>query len=174
MRLTRKVGIIVQGCFVFGFDEDEPDVFKRTVERVQELKVDIPRYSIYTPYPGTRLFERLRAEGRILSYDWGDYDTMHVTFKPAKMSPAELYEGFRWAYKETFKVTNIVKRVIGTGLWFPVTFMGNLTYRIFVKRLYAGKAFEMPVNQSVPENVQAAWRDRVDLGEPPSAVQKTA
>ncbi len=147
MRQLHKAGIIVQGCFVFGFDEDEPDVFARTVDWVQSLKVDIPRYSIYTPYPGSRLFSRLEEEERILSYDWGDYDTMHVVHRPAGMSPVELYEGFRWAYRETFKVRAIFKRTLRAGLWFPVTFVGNLAYRIFVKRLFTGKAFEMPVTQ---------------------------
>ena len=102
MRRLHKARIIVQGCFVFGFDEDDTDVFAATVDEVQRLKIDIPRYSIYTPYPGTHLFQRLQAEGRILSYDWGDYDTMHVVFQPHKMTPVELYEGFRWAYRETF------------------------------------------------------------------------
>ncbi len=160
MKLMHANGIIVQGCFVFGFDDDTPEIFKETVNRVQELQVDIPRYSIYTPYPGTRLFERLESEKRILSYDWGDYDTMHVVFRPQGMSAAELYEGFRWSYRETFKIMNIVRRVAGSGLWFPVTFAGNLTYRIFVKRLYANKGFEMPVNQLSPGLAKAAWRER--------------
>ncbi|MBI5508545.1 MAG: B12-binding domain-containing radical SAM protein [Deltaproteobacteria bacterium] len=163
MKVMHRYGIIVQGCFVFGFDEDRPDVFERTVARVQALKIDIPRYSIYTPYPGTRLFQRLQSEGRILSYDWGDYDTMHVVFRPRGMSPVELYDGFRWAYRETFKISSIAKRVVGSGWWFPVTFVGNLTYRIFVKRLYAGHAFDMPVNQRAPEGVRGAWQDRGDL-----------
>lgn len=145
MRSLNKAGIIVQGCFVFGFDEDTPDVFANTVNRVQELKIDIPRYSIYTPYPGTRLFHRLEQEERILSYDWADYDTMHVVHRPMKMSPVTLYEGFKYAYKETFKIKNILARTYNTGKNFPIAFVGNLTYRLFVKRLYRGKGFEMPL-----------------------------
>ncbi|MFA5138404.1 MAG: radical SAM protein [Elusimicrobiota bacterium] len=153
MRKLHEARIIVQGCFVFGFDEDHPDVFSRTVDWVQGLKVDIPRYSIYTPYPGTRLFRRLQAEGRMLSYDWGDYDTMHVVFRPKNMSPVELYEGFRWAYKETFKIRNIWRRTLSSGWNLPIAFVGNLTYRMFVKRLYRSKAFEMPL----PEAAQSLY-----------------
>ncbi len=160
MKIAHDNQIVVQGTFVFGFDEDGPDVFARTVERVQDLKVDIPRYSIYTPYPGSRLFDRLKAEGRILSYDWAEYDTMHVTIRPKNMSPAQLFEGFRWAYKETFKISSILERVARTGLWFPVTFFGNLTYRIFVKRLYQGRAFEMPINQLEPTGMVSAWKEK--------------
>ena len=162
MRVMHEHGILVQGCFVFGFDEDGSDVFARTVERVQELRIDIPRYSIYTPYPGTRLFERLRAERRILSYNWADYDTMHVVFRPAGMSPVELYEGFRWAYRKTFAIKNILPRVATTGWRFPIALVGNLTYRIFVRRLDHGKGFEMPVNQIPPDRIVAAWQARLE------------
>ena len=145
MYQLHKAHIVVQGTFVFGFDHDTKDVFAETLDRIHELKVDVPRYSIYTPYPGTRLFQRLEQEGRILSYDWGDYDTMHVVFRPLNMSPVELYEGFRWAYRETFRLKRILRRTVASGSNAPITFVGNLTYKIFVKRLYRQKAFEMPV-----------------------------
>ncbi|MDY0060091.1 MAG: radical SAM protein [Myxococcota bacterium] len=150
MRTMHQAGISVQGTFVFGFDEDGPDVFARTVDWVQELRVDIPRYSIYTPYPGSALFDRLQREGRILSLDWADYDTMHVVIRPAGMTPVELYEGFRWAYRQTFRIRNILHRTMASGRNFPIAFAGNLTYRIFVKRLDRGKGFEMPVGSLPP------------------------
>ena len=145
VRRLHKAHISVQGCFVFGFDHDTTDVFRATVERVNELKIDIPRYSLYTPYPGTRLFERLEQEGRLLSRDWADYDTMHVVFRPKQMSPVELYEGFRWAYRETFRYRSILRRSIAGGRLFPVTFIGNLAYRLFVKRLMRSRGFQMPL-----------------------------
>lgn len=151
MRQCRAAHISIQGCFVFGFDHDTTDVFARTVDLVQELKVDIPRYSIYTPYPGTRLFKRLEAEGRMLSYDWADYDTMHVVYRPKLMSPVELYEGFRWAYKETFRLNKILGRTVGSGRLFPINFIGNLAYRLFARRLMQGKGFDMPVDGPLRE-----------------------
>ena len=163
MRQCRAANISIQGCFVFGFDQDTTEVFQRTVDLVQELKIDIPRYSIYTPYPGTRLFKRLEAEGRMLSYDWGDYDTMHVVFRPAQMSPVELYEGFRWAYKETFKVNKILGRTLGSGRLFPINFVGNLTYRLFARRLMMGKGFDMPVSLPVPLAAAAVPNDAATL-----------
>jgi len=147
MRRLHEAHIVVQGTFVFGFDHDTPDVFDMTVDRIQEWKVDIPRYSIYTPYPGTRLFQRLESEGRILSWDWGDYDTMHVVFRPKNMSPVALYEGFRRAYRDTFRLKNILGRTIAGGRNFPIAFVGNLTYRVYARRLYRQKAFEMPVTR---------------------------
>ncbi len=149
MARMRKAGIIVQGCFVFGFDHDTTDCFAATVEQVQDLRIDIPRYSLYTPYPGTPLFRRLEKEGRVLSYDWSEYDTMKVVFRPKQMSPAELYEGFRWAYRETFTIQNILHRTVGGGMNFPIAFMGNLTYRLYVKKLQRTRGFEMPLPERV-------------------------
>lgn len=144
------LGISVQGCFVFGFDHDTKEVFQRTVDRVNELKIDIPRYSLYTPYPGTELFRRLQSEGRILSYNWDDYDTMHVVIKPALMTPEELYDGFKRAYKETFRISSAIKRMRGVSTNSVVNFVGNLTYRIFVRRLYHEQRFAAPYSLADP------------------------
>ena len=70
---------------------------------------------------------------------------MKVVFRPEQMTPAELYEGFRWAYRETFTLRNILHRTIGAGMNFPIAFMGNLTYRLFVKKLQRTRGFEMPL-----------------------------
>lgn len=144
IRQLHAAGISVQGCFVFGFDDDDGAIFKETFERVQQLKIDIPRYSIYTPYPGTRLFERMMAEGRILSLNWDDYDTMHVVYQPKKLSCEQLYDGFKWAYKETFRFKHIVHRTATLSWSCPINLVGNLAYKMFVKRLYGGPRFAFP------------------------------
>jgi radical SAM superfamily enzyme YgiQ (UPF0313 family) len=152
METLHGYGISVQGCFVFGFDHDDATVFASTVERVNDLRIDIPRYSLYTPYPGTALFTRLHAEGRILSFNWEDYDTMHVVIQPAQMSPEALYDGFKWAYRETFKAGSALRRVAGLGLRpnAAVNFVGNLCYRIFVKRLYGEARYATPYSVDDP------------------------
>jgi len=150
IRAMHGMGISVQGCFVFGFDHDTAETFPRTVDRVNELKIDIPRYSIYTPYPGTELFRRLQAEGRILSYNWDDYDTMHVVIQPALMTPEELYRGFKRAYRETFRIGHAARRMRGLSTNSLINFVGNLTYRIFVRRLYSEQRFAHPFSLDNP------------------------
>ena len=144
METLHAYGISVQGTFMFGFDSDDASIFEATVQRVIDLKVDIPRYSILTPYPGTGLYKRLLAEKRLLSCNWEDYDTMHVVFQPAKMSPDEMYRGFKWAYRETFKIPHIVRRTFSLGLAGPINFIGNLTYKHFVRRLYNDERYAKP------------------------------
>jgi len=126
--------IMIQGCFIFGLDDDDKSVFKNTVDMVNALNIDIPRYAIYTPYPETKAFVRLKREGRILHENWSHYDTQHVVYQPARMSPKELDEGFRWAYRKTFLVNSIIRRMAGSSHSF-ITFMGNMAYRMYVRKL---------------------------------------
>jgi radical SAM superfamily enzyme YgiQ (UPF0313 family) len=130
-------GIAVQGCFVFGLDADGPDVFEETAAAVNALGIDIPRYAVFTPYPGTKAHDQLSREGRLLHRHWRHYDTQHVVFRPARMSPEALDAGFIRAYEATFSIKNILKRAMGSPR-FPVTFIGNLAYRLYIKRLKAG------------------------------------
>ena len=133
----RTIDVVLMGCFIFGFDEDNKHVFEETVHFVNEHQVNIPRYAIYTPYPGTESYNRLQSEGRILHDNWRYYDTQHVVFQPKLMSPEELDRGFKWAYNETFTLASSFKRTISSGKNFLLTFGGNLAYRIYLKRLFS-------------------------------------
>lgn len=138
--------ISVQGCFIFGFDHDDTTVFAATVDRINELRIDIPRFSILTPYPGTELYRTLSAAQRIISKNWDDYDTMHVVFKPMQMTPEELYRGFKWAYGETFTMPHIVRRTCGLKRASLINFLGNMNYRNFSRRLASHSRYQNPYN----------------------------
>jgi radical SAM superfamily enzyme YgiQ (UPF0313 family) len=139
IELLHSIDVVLMGCFIFGFDEDQPDVFERTVDFANTFRVDIPRYAIYTPYPGTESFRRLTAEGRILHHYWQHYDTQHVVIKPKNMTPQQLDDGFRWAFRKTYTVPSSLMRTINTGKNFPITFGGNLAYNIYINRLFSEK-----------------------------------
>ena len=106
-------GIGVIGAFIFGFDEDTPDVFNYTTEMVYELAIDTPEFTILTPYPGTPLFERLEREGRILTRDWSKYtEKGNVVFQPKNMTPSQLLEGTNKAIREVSSLSGFMKRTI--------------------------------------------------------------
>ncbi len=128
--------ITVQGCFIFGMDNDTTAVFDRTVAAVNDLKIDIPRFAVYTPYPGTGAFVRLEREGRLLHRDWRFYDTQHVVFRPARMTVEQLEDGFRRAYREAFRLKSIVRR-LSESPRFAIALVGNLAYRCYIQRLQA-------------------------------------
>jgi len=108
-----RAGIIVQGAFIFGHDDDTRDIFRRTVEYVQASGMEVPVFSILTPYPGTALRRRLIKEGRLLpeSDDWRKYDVGHVLFRPTLMTPDELQEGYLWAKKYCSAPRSIITRL---------------------------------------------------------------
>ncbi|MBN2824169.1 MAG: B12-binding domain-containing radical SAM protein, partial [Campylobacterales bacterium] len=101
------LGIKINGSFVFGLDSDEQDVFKRTVEWGVKHSLVSSTYHILTPYPGTALFKEFQKSNRIATTNWELYDTRHVVFSPIKLSPKELEEGYRWAYQEFYRWSNI-------------------------------------------------------------------
>ena len=115
-------------------DDDTPQVFDETVSVVNDLRIDIPRYALYTPYPETRAFERLKQEGRLLHEHWEHYDTQHVVIQPLGMTPEELDAGFIRAYRETFRLKSIWHRT-RQARQFAIAFVGNLAYRRYVSRL---------------------------------------
>jgi len=128
-------GMSIQGCFIFGLDSDMPSVFSDTVDMVNELRIDIPRYALYTPFPGTEAYKRLSGEERLLDVNWSWYDTQHVVFRPLGMTPEELDHGFIRAWRETFSVKSICHRISLQRRQFPVPLAGNLAYRLYVQRL---------------------------------------
>jgi radical SAM superfamily enzyme YgiQ (UPF0313 family) len=101
VKIFHDHGIIVEGAFIFGHDEDRKDIFRRTVHFIQETGIQVPVFGILTPYPATRLRAKLEREARLLpeAKDWRRYDGSHVLFKPIHMTPEELEEGFLWARK---------------------------------------------------------------------------
>lgn len=103
-------GMTVQGGIIFGFDEDAPDIFDATLEKMYEWQLDAVEVNILTPYPGTPLYTRLEKEGRILTKDWSRYNQVDVVFKPKQMTEQELLNGARKVAKEFYTPTQIVYR----------------------------------------------------------------
>lgn len=102
-----SLGIMINGSFVFGLDNDDKDVFKRTVDWGVKNAITTSTYHILTPYPGTRLFKRMEEDGRITTRNWNLYDTRNVVYKTKNLTPQELKEGYNWAYKEFYTWKNI-------------------------------------------------------------------
>jgi radical SAM superfamily enzyme YgiQ (UPF0313 family) len=135
VKIFHSHNISLMGCFVFGLDYDTPDVFRETVNFCVEAKIDLPRFAILTPFPGTPLFDRLKAEGRILTDDWSLYDGQHVVFRPAKMSVKRLYDGTEMAWKHAYSYSSIWKRLAGSRREPLIALIANLGYRFYAQNL---------------------------------------
>ena len=142
-RMLHDEGIVILGCFVFGFDGDEPSVFERTVKLVDDCRIDIVLYSAYTPFPGTVAAGRLAKQGRIIETDWDLYDGRHVVFSPLRMSADALQEGIYSAWKQTYGLSSIVKRVAGASTMpffdLPQTSGSMVTRTRFCRRICNSK-----------------------------------
>ncbi len=100
IRRLHDLGVMINGSFVFGMDGDDASVFERTVEWAIGQGIETATFHILTPYPGTALYRRMAAQGRITIHDWDRYDTRHAVFRPAQMSADELEQGYWRAYRQ--------------------------------------------------------------------------
>jgi len=103
IRRLHDLGVMVNASFVFGMDDDDDTVFDRTVDWAIRQGIETATFHILTPYPGTALHQRLSNEGRITSDHWDLYDTRHVVFQPARLSPESLGAGYWRAYREFYR-----------------------------------------------------------------------
>jgi len=130
-------GIGIQGCFVFGLDHDDRSVFERTIEFVDRVKIDLPRYAVATPFPGTALYRQWEAAGRLLHKNWALYDVEHVVFQPRQMSPEALQEGLEWSWRQSYSWRSFFARMTASP-WsrLPLWVSLNLGYRYFARHLH--------------------------------------
>ena len=112
-------GIGVHGSFIFGYDHDDKSVFDTVLDFTVKAKLDAAFMPVLTPFPGTGIYEKLEAEGRIIKRDWSLYDMEHVVFKPKNMTPEELQAGHDYANREFYSASNIFRRIgnLRRSLW---------------------------------------------------------
>ena len=117
VRRLHDLGIMVNGSFVFGMDDDDASVFGRTVEWALGTGIETATFHILTPYPGTRLYSRLAQQSRILHHNWDLYDTRHCVFRPARLSPDQLEAGYWKAYTDFYRWGSILRAASTQKSW---------------------------------------------------------
>jgi radical SAM superfamily enzyme YgiQ (UPF0313 family) len=115
----RDFGIGVEGTILLGLDDHTEDYIRRLIDFLLEIELDLAEFTVLTPFPHTRAFAELQAEGRILSYNWNDYTCDKVVFQPKHMSPERLQELCDEAWKifyrekpQAYRMFELFKRVI--------------------------------------------------------------
>lgn len=121
-----KTGITVAGSFVFGLDGDTKDIFEHTLDFINKAHIDMPRFTINTPFPGTPFYEKMKRENRIIEHDYSMYDCCHVVIKPKNMTPQELQEGFNWINKEVYNLIPALKRIEFINKFSLLAFVANI------------------------------------------------
>jgi radical SAM superfamily enzyme YgiQ (UPF0313 family) len=109
IRRLHDLGVMVNGSFVFGMDHDDETVFDRTVDWAVSQGIETATFHILTPYPSTGLYQRMAAQGRLTSSNWNLYDTRHVVYQPAMLTPQALEAGYWRAYRKFYEWRSILR-----------------------------------------------------------------
>ena len=133
----RRHNIRLYGTFIFGYDHDSPEGFRKTVEFAREHGFYIAAFNHLTPFPGTELYRRLEAEGRLLYDDWWldeGYSYNKVPFRPAGMPPEEVERGCVEARRAFYSWPSILRRSVdpvnrSDGFMFRNFFLINHLHR---------------------------------------------
>lgn len=96
-------GISVNGCFILGLDGDSPDSFEKIRDFILESNLLESQVTVLTPFPNTRLYHRLKDEGRLFQETFWDRCTLFdLNFHPKQMSPDQLEEGMTFLFRELY------------------------------------------------------------------------
>ena len=113
-----KYEIAVMGAFIFGLDNDTPETIYNRASYMLDSDIDIMQASIITPLPGTALFRRLEAEGRLLHTnfpeDWERYNYAEVVHKPGRMSPEEFEKAVHENWDRIYDLRILKKKFLKT------------------------------------------------------------
>jgi len=104
-------GITVNGCFILGLDGDTPDTFETVRDFILDSNLLESQVTVLTPFPNTRLYHRLKAEGRLLEDEYWDRCTLFdVNFRPKHMSVRDLEEGLMFLFGELYNESVYARR----------------------------------------------------------------
>lgn len=119
--------LMIYGTFVFGYDDDTPELFDRTLAFAEKNHFAITNFNPLIPMPGTGVYRRLEKEGRLLYDQWwlsNEYRYGETTFQPKGMSPGELRDGCIHIRKRFYSFGSIVRRLFA---WPTLMFPWNFT-----------------------------------------------
>ncbi len=103
----QQEGIGVIGSFVLGLDEDEASTFEYLYQFIYDTCLYGTNLTIATPYPGTRYYEQMQREGRILTEDWSCYNRFTLVHSLPKMTK----NAFMDAYDRLIERINSTQRL---------------------------------------------------------------
>ncbi len=111
IKIIQDNGIAFHPSIILGFDTDTKSIFDDTLEFLARNKLPTMALHVLTPYPGTKIYQRFKEQGRILSFDWDHYDHHTVVFQPKNMTPQELAEGHQYVQSQFYSFSSILRHI---------------------------------------------------------------
>jgi radical SAM superfamily enzyme YgiQ (UPF0313 family)/anti-anti-sigma regulatory factor len=160
IKVVHDHDIMIVAGFIFGLDHDDEGVFERTLRFCERNRIELPSFFILTPLPGTALYQRMEAEGRLLHKDWAKYNGATVAYRPMLMTEETLQRGFNWVCKEVYSWGSIMKRVFHPQQRFFTRVLSNIAYRSIAQKTPEGylpslSSILQRMNDSIP--LQNTW-----------------
>jgi radical SAM superfamily enzyme YgiQ (UPF0313 family) len=124
LKKIKEMKILIHASMIFGFDNDDKEVFDDTVDFLIKNKISTVSFNVLTPYPGTKTYDDLKNAGRLITDDWRYFDHNTVVYKPAKMSPFDLQMGKTRARKRFYNMGSVLKRFTG-NMYNPLIYLAT-------------------------------------------------
>jgi len=107
VKSCKENSINVSASFVIGLPEESPETIQKTLEIAKKINPYRAQFVIITPYPGTKLYDEMKAEGLLLKdYDFSGYDAYCIANSPAiktrYMNPQELLKAQKYIYRKFY------------------------------------------------------------------------
>jgi radical SAM superfamily enzyme YgiQ (UPF0313 family) len=110
VQTLQKSGLEVMGGFIVGFDHDTGDVFKQQFDFIQRSGVATAMVGLLTALPQTRLYQRLKREGRLLGESTGNNTMAALNFRPT-LNREFLESGYRELMRRLYEPRNYYQRI---------------------------------------------------------------
>jgi radical SAM superfamily enzyme YgiQ (UPF0313 family) len=146
IKIVHNNGIAFYPSIILGFDTDTKAIFDDTLEFLARNRLPTVSLNILTPYPGSRIYQRFKDEGRIISHDWGYYDHHTVVFRPKNMTPQELTEGYLYVRSEFYSFRSMIHHI---PFFFRVSSLDPKRILLFLLLNINGKRMLKYVNTTV-------------------------
>lgn len=97
---------------ILGLDQDTPETLAETLDFLLKHRVQNVFLNIFTPLPGTDVYDEMEAAGRIIDRDWSNYDVGHVVFQPTNFTPEQLRQTYWRMYERIYSRGAIAGRLL--------------------------------------------------------------
>lgn len=138
IKAIRNSGISLYGSFIYGLDGDTLGTPAAILDFIADTRLDVPGINILRPNPGTKVFDRLREEGRLL-FNPDDLDSFRFTFgqemlyRPKNIPLPDFIESYSTLTRKVFNTSNAIRR----GLEAPSIKPAVLLFNLFYAHLYS-------------------------------------
>jgi len=115
VRRIQRHGIMVVGSFILGLDVDEKGIGRQIADAANSYGLDLLNLMFLTPFPGTRLWDKMESEGRIIvnnfPEDWTYYTLTYPVAKYKNLTWSDMIEENEACFRSFYSVPRIAKRI---------------------------------------------------------------